>query len=222
MSTVERACAAHGEIAGARAIRAAGTGAGLLFRMKTGTRGVELSEVVADLHTQRLEQRDWPRPGQVGIYTPQRVSIETSDGEVLSERARPREHMPLRWDDLSFLYFSGYALWNYFATPWLLRWPGVQVVERGGGRIDVTFPPEIHTHSTRQRFWFDEDDGLLRRLDYTAEVVGRWALGTHRVLAFKTADGLTFPSHRRVAPRFLPGPTLVELHIRDAALVVER
>ena len=136
----------------------------------------------------------------------------------------------LRWDALDLTYFAGYAWWNYIGAPFLLEEPGVAVEEiepwRAGGaggdvwrRLAVTFPPEIHTHSPDQVFYYDADL-RLRRHDYTAEIVGRWAHAAHMCADHVEADGLLFPTRRWVRPiglrnRALPGPTLVSLRLSE-------
>ena len=91
----------------------------------------------------------------------------------------------------------------------------------GGGerwrRLDVTFPPGLDTHCPRQSFLYD-DELRLRRHDYTAEVVGRWAHAAHACEGHVEAGGLRFPTRRRVTPRGpggrpLPGPVLVWLEL---------
>lgn len=44
--------------------------------------------------------------------------------------------------------------------------------------LEVSFPPEIHTHSPRQTFHVD-GAGPIRRQDYAAQPVGRWAHAVH-------------------------------------------
>jgi hypothetical protein len=83
----------------------------------------------------------------------------------------------------------------------------------------VTFPDDIPTHSRRQIFYFD-DQRLLRRLDYTAEVVGGWAHAAHLCREYRAFGGLKAPTRRRVLPlpfgrTPLPGPTLVELEVHS-------
>ncbi|MBM4340770.1 MAG: hypothetical protein FJ110_14670 [Deltaproteobacteria bacterium] len=59
----------------------------------------------------------------------------------------------------------------------------------------------------------------MRRLDYTAEVVGQWAHAAHFCENFKDFGGLKAPTQRRVYPllgkRLLPGPTLVAIEIHN-------
>jgi hypothetical protein len=86
-------------------------------------------------------------------------------------------------------------------------------------RLQATFPEDIPTHSRRQTFYFD-DQRLLLRLDYTAEVVGRWAHAAHLCEDYRMFDKLKVPTQRRVLPLFfgmgpLPGPMLVGLTVHD-------
>src|SRR4051812_17028855 len=84
-------------------------------------------------------------------------------------------------------------------------------------RLDVSFPRGLHTHSQRQTFHIDAV-GLVRRHDYVAEPVGRWARGAQYCDEHRWFAGLVFPTRRRVHPRgpggrALPAPVLVSLDI---------
>jgi hypothetical protein len=81
------------------------------------------------------------------------------------------------------------------------------------------FPAAIHTHCRRQVFYYD-DALRLRRHDYTAEVIGRWARAAHMCADHVVVDGLMFPTRRWVRPRGprnepLPFPTLVALQLSE-------
>jgi len=118
-------------------------------------------------------------------------------------------------------------MWNYMTTPYLLTRPGVEVSEgqpwRQGEqewrRLEVIFPDGLDTHSRRQTFYFDAR-GVLRRHDYVAEVVGRWARAAHYCVDHAQAGGLVFPTRRWVRPirpgnHSLPFPTLVSLELSE-------
>jgi hypothetical protein len=120
----------------------------------------------------------------------------------------------LRWTDQDVVHFAGYALWNYTTTPFLLTWPDVSVEELSGRRLAATFPPGLPTHSSKTTFHLN-DEGLIARLDYTAEVIGPWAKAVHRCHEYDTVDGLVFATRRRVTPRGLPGPTLVSIKVDE-------
>jgi hypothetical protein len=117
----------------------------------------------------------------------------------------------------STLYFAGHALWNYFTTPLLLT---RCEIEEHGRTMAVTFPAGIATHSRRQRFHFDES-GLLTRLEYTAEVFGKWARGRHECRNHRSFDGLVFPTSRRVTLGPLPRPTIIWIEVDDVTCLRE-
>jgi len=194
-------------------------------------------------HDQRLEIstgepqvvfEEYPRPDQRGIFTPDRVWIETG-GEIIAERTSPRAAFrALRrqfwWDDLDLLYFAGYASWNYFNTPFLLAADGVETDEletwqeqgESWRRLAVYFPETIPTHSRWQTFYFDEHFHL-RRFDYEPEVYASWARAAHYCFDQKEFSGLLVPTKRRVFPRTpsgrsLPRPTLVWIEVHDVIL----
>jgi hypothetical protein len=160
----------------------------------------------------------FPGPGQRGILDGRHVRIETDAGVVISERdmrvgsdGRPERRS--RWDDLDVLFFFAYALWNYSVTPYLFTWPGFECREGEAWRdqqgewrqrLHVVYPPEIPTHSREQTFYFDET-GLLKRLDYTADVFGPSARAAHLCHEHRGFDGLVFPTHRVVWWRFASG-----------------
>jgi hypothetical protein len=180
---------------------------------------------------------DFPGPGQIGEFIgDETVHVLDSSGEVVAMRIHPRSafrglRRQLYWDSLDFIYFAGYATWNYLLTPFLfLRdgftfetlapLPGMPLSWTG---LRVTFPDDVPTHSRKQEFYFDEKR-YLRRLDYTAEVVGRWAHAAHLCENYKDFNGLKIATRRRVRPLFfgsnpLPIPTLVALEIHDIQLI---
>jgi hypothetical protein len=178
---------------------------------------------------------DFPKPGQTGeLIGNEEVLIRDSNGRVLQIRSNPRAafrelRRNLWWDYLDFIYFGGYATWNYLLTPFLFLRSGF-TFEYLGQRNDksgtlscfrIIFPDDIPTHCRAQTFYFDKNK-LLRRLDYTAEVVGSWAHVAHLCDEYRDFSGLKIPISRRVRPifhnRILPGPTLVALDIHDVQL----
>ena len=210
---------------------------GALFFMKRLPRRREM-RVRVTLGTCRTEFLDYPFEGYTGIYEGDEVlRITTADGTPVVERAAPRRAFRglgkmLGWDELDFVYFSGYALWNYFSTPFMFLYDGVESEElsplrlksgESWRRLRVRFPDFIPTHCRRQTFYFDEDL-LLRRHDYTPRVIGRWARAAQFCERHETFDGLVMPTRRRVYPRILGRrvsrfPTLVALDIKDVTLV---
>jgi|Tabmets5t2r1_1033131.scaffolds.fasta_scaffold67949_2 hypothetical protein len=218
-----------------RSITARVRSGGLLHRTRVPGNRFADYRVTVDVHEPRATLDPFPRDGERGVFDRGAVSIETSDGELLESRAAARSafgglsgvRRNLRWDALDATYFAGYAMWNYLTTPLLLTRDGVDVSEgedwsEGGEtwrRLEVEFPSHIDTHSDRQSFYFDAR-GVLRRQDYVAEVVGRWARAAHYCDEHVRAGGLVFPTRRWVRPiglrdRSLPFPTLVSLELSE-------
>lgn len=160
-----------------------------------------------------------PYPGGRGVFDGDSVRLETAGGELIERRDAMRARFPgvrrrIRWDPLDALYFAGYALWNYFTTPLLLTRADCR---EDGRRLHAIFPDDLPTHSRRQTFHFD-DDGLLTRIDYTAEVFGLWARAKHVCTGHLQFDGLVYPTSRRVTPRGALGPTLVWIETDEVSV----
>jgi hypothetical protein len=206
-------------------------GSGAVVRGKRWGRIPGHIQVRCDTREQRSVISPFPSEGKRGVFTPSEVRIESvEDGSRLSSRADPRSKFPggrrlLWWDDLDFLYFSGYAVWGYSCAPYTFLWDGVESREiepweqdgETWRRLEVTYPPGFHAHSRQQIYYFDST-GLLRRNDYTAEVFGGFAKSAHMSYEHKEFDGLLFPTRRRVYSRSRsnkprPFPTLVSIDI---------
>jgi hypothetical protein len=229
--------AAHGGVERWRtvtAVTARGTFGGLLRSRLPGNR---MANVAVRVRVQPGEQhavfQGFPEEDQRAVFDRGDVRIESRAGKLIESRRNARAAFAglsglrrnLRWDALDAAYFAGYAWWNYLSTPILLTREGVTTTEgdtwQEGGeqwrRLDVSFPRDIHTHSQRQTFYVDRA-GLIRRHDYVAQPVGRWARAAHYCSDHRLADGLVFPTRRRVRPRgpggrSLPKPILVALDI---------
>lgn len=178
---------------------------------------------------------DFPKTGQTGeLIGDEEVRILGSNGKVSQSRSRPRNAFKgLRrvfwWDFLDFIYFGGYATWNYLVTPFIFLRKGfifkylgqLHTADGHLQRFAITFPDDLPTHCRTQTFYFDENR-LLRRIDYTAEVVGSWAHAAHFCNQYRDFEGLKIPTHRYVKPLLLSHPlhrpTLVELEIHDVSL----
>jgi hypothetical protein len=141
-------------------------------------------------------------------FTPNRVVIEKTTGEVIAERTNPRESfrdhdLNTKWDPLDRTYFGAYATWNYLNAPFMFMIPGVQTeeisrLEQNGESwrgLQVTLPDGLASHSRVQKFYFGEDF-LLRRLDYTLDIAGRPNIA-HYVYDHARFDGLVVPTKRR-------------------------
>jgi hypothetical protein len=149
--------------------------------------------------------------GQSSFFTPERVAI-LSGGQVVQERSSPRDAfdghaVPTPWDLLHLAYFSGYAMWNYLAAPFMFAYPGISTEEIdpwSDGRVSykrlkVTFPDAFATHCPVQTFYVGED-GLLARMDYEAVVTGGLPTA-HVMFEHRNFNGIMVPTQRRAFAR---------------------
>ena len=176
---------------------------------------------------------DYPRSGRNSEFIGnEEVRITDADNQVLTNRLQPRSAMrrirrQLYWDALDFTYFGGYATWNYLVTPFLFlsndfyfeKIEPVFADPEYPLQLQVLFPRDLPTHCKKQTFYFDRDY-LLRRLDYTAEVVSRWAHAAHLCENYREFDGFKIPTKRRVLPLLigkkpLAGPVIVAIDIHE-------
>jgi hypothetical protein len=178
---------------------------------------------------------NFPETGQTGeLIGNEEVRILGSNDKVLQSRLKPRDAFKglrriLWWDFLDFIYFGGYATWNYLVTPFIFLHKGFVFENLGQFQMAdetllcfrITFPDDIPTHSRTQTFYFDKSR-LLRRLDYTAEVVGAWAHAAHFCNRYRDFSGLKVATLRTVRPLLfnhpLSSPTLVGLEIHNVSL----
>lgn len=189
---------------------------GRALAMKFVSPRLRFLHIHADARLLRSVVENFPRAGVRGVFEPDRLWLETNDGVLLDERLIKRDkdgRVPHRkvWDDFDLLYFFGYVALNYLFAPYLFLLPGFETREVAPWRaadgsiwrgLQVRYPPGFPAHCREQTLYFAAD-GLLRRLDYTAEPLSRFARGAHYTEQHKTFAGLTFPTHRRV---FVRGP----------------
>ena len=169
-----------------------------------------------------------------GVFQPDRVAITAEDGSQ-RQLANPRAGCLSvaagdPWEDLHVLYFAGYAMWNYLATPFMFTRAGfsyeeVTPWEEGSEtwrRLRVRFPADVPTHTAEQVFYFD-DAGLLRRLDYAVDILGVPPPVAHLTDEHRELSGLVVPTRRRVYFQGEDGVpntehALVELDISDVTV----
>jgi hypothetical protein len=181
---------------------------GEFWGMKGLVQDADPRRMTVALHEEWASVQPFGAPDQKTDFTRDRIAIEKLDGQVVAERADPREmfaghEIDTPWGPLHRAYFNGYALWTYLTTPFLLAMPGFSVteidpVEEGGERwavLQARFPAQIASHSSVQEFYFGPDH-LLRRHDYRVDVAGGFA-GVQYVHDIVEADGVRLPSRRR-------------------------
>jgi hypothetical protein len=122
----------------------------------------------------------------------------------------------LRWSTEEVAAFAACALWTYVSLPFVL--PELDVEERGN-QLVVRFPPELRTHCPTQVLHIDEQ-GLIRRHDYTALDFGRLARASQEVGEYRQFGGIAMATRRRVRPSLWPHrPLLVWIDVRAVDVI---
>jgi len=212
-------------------VEASLSSAGLAFTSRMQPNALRNRTIEVHPHRRHVVVSPYPSAGFIGHWTPDLVFVGQASGAIVAERTQPRLAFAslakqFRWDALDILYFAGYALWNYLSFPFLLAERGVHVEESSVGRagtgrriLRATFPGEFPTHCREQRFEIDAGTCQLRRHDYVADVIGRWASAANYCLASEQVEGFRFYTKRRVYPRLagivIAFPTLVWIDLKD-------
>jgi hypothetical protein len=193
---------------------------GVLWMLKQQQGVLDDVRVRVALHRQWTSHAPFVEPTWRTSFEPHRVAIETTGGLVVDERFAPRDAfadhaLTTPWDRLHLAYFAGYAMWTYLTAPFVFAMDGVATEElepwhENGEvwrRLQATFPPGIATHGTVQTFHVGPD-GLLRRHDYDADVLGGIP-AAHYLHDYQDISGIQVPTRRRVfgrGPDGLPAP----------------
>lgn len=135
--------------------------------------------------------------------------MQRRDGTLTGARDDPERsfdghQFETPWDEIHLAYFTGEALWTYLNTPFLYTWPGfateeIAPIEVGGEtwrRLKVTFPDHIKTHTRQQASCFGPD-GLLRRHDFTIDILGAVPESLLYATGYREVDGIVIPATRR-------------------------
>lgn len=180
-----------------------------------------------DTHAERLAITPFLRPGLRTRLTPERLALEDHDGNAVETWDDPKmafaDHGPeTPWAPLHAAYFTSQALWTYLTQPFLYTYPGFESEEiepwRENGetwrRLKVTFPDHIRSHTRTQITHFGPD-GLMRRHDYTVDVLGG-AEGANYATDYREVQGVMMPTRRRIyaydnAMQKVPEPVLVSI-----------
>jgi hypothetical protein len=194
---------------------------GALFGLK-GQQGV-LDDffVRASLHQERESHHPFGAPDRRSAFTPERVAIETTNGDVVEALEQPRASfaghtLETKWTTLQLAYFVGYTMWTYLTQPFTFALPGFETSEldpwQEAGeewrRLHVVWPSYLATHSTEQTLYVGAD-GLFRRHDYDVEISGGLS-AAHYTSDYDDVAGIKGPTKRRVFPRNPDGQPLAE------------
>jgi len=169
------------------------------------------------------------------VFVPDCQTIETLNGEVVEMRKHPETAFANQvratpWDKFHAAFFASEALWTYLTSPFLYTYPGfeseeIEPWEENGERwrrLRVTFPDHIVSHTKTQITHFGPD-GLMRRHDYTVEILGG-ATGANYSTNYQDCQRLMMPMTRRIYAydeklQKVPEPLLVSIDFRHVTFV---
>jgi hypothetical protein len=216
-----------------KAIKVAASITGAIWYVKG--KGDVLKDVVMTIETKKERlTMDFPGQNKRSLFEPRRVVLETSEGTLIEARDDPEksfegQQLETPWDDIHVAYFSGEALWTYLNTPFLYTHDGfiteeISSIEVEGEiwrRLKVTFPDDVKSHTREQISCFGPD-GLLRRHDYTVDILGG-ATGLNYASDYRDVDGIIVPTKRRVYAyegdyQLVKEPLLVAIDMGEIAL----
>src|SRR3974377_1385620 len=169
-----------------------------------------LKSVILNVETKRERvTMDFPGQDKRSVFEPRRVEMQRRGGTVVPAGDDPEASFKGQerftpWDDIHVAYFSGEAFYTYCNTPFLCAYDGfsseeippIQADGETWRRLQITFPETVKSHTRTQIFCFGPD-GLLRRHDYTVDVLGG-APGLNYASDYRGVDGIIFPTKRRV------------------------
>jgi hypothetical protein len=215
------------------AVSVHGFNGGALWALKGQAGVVDDVFVRASLHEEQESHHPFGGPDRRSAFTPQRVAIETTQGEVVEALDQPRASfaghtLETPWTRLQLAYFTGTAMWTYLTQPFTFAWPEFKTTEldpwaengEQWRRLRVTWPGYLATHSTEQTLYFGED-GLIRRHDYDVEIAGG-STAAHYISGYTQVAGIMVPTSHRIYPRSpdgqaLPDPLLVSIDVSQVA-----
>jgi hypothetical protein len=191
-----------------KAIKVAASITGAIWFVKG--KGDVLKNVVLTAQTRNERVTvDFPGQDKRAVFEPNRIVIEKVDGTLIEARDNPEksfegQQRETPWDDIQVAYFVGEALWTYLNTPFLYTHDSflteeissIQVEGETWRRLKVTFPDNVTSHCKEQISCFGPD-GLLRRHDYTVDILGG-ATGLNYASDYRNVDGIIVPTKRRV------------------------
>jgi hypothetical protein len=233
---LDTAVAAHGGLDRWNQVSSINVGAsitGALWALKG--KGDALNDVHFEVDTTRERlTMDFAGQDKRTVFEPRRVLIQRRDGTLTDAREDPEQsfdgHQPQTpWDDIHLAYFTGEALWTYLNMPFLYTWPGfvteeIAPIQVGGEtwrRLAATFPYHVKTHTRRQISCFGPD-GLLRRHDFTIDILGG-APSLLYATDYRDVGGIIIPATRRGYAyqgdyQLVPEPLLVAIDMGEITI----
>ena len=165
-----------------------------------------------------------------GSFQPDIVTIENLDGETIRSWRNPslrhaEATADLLEDEMQLIFFCGFSIWNYVATPFVLSRSDVAIEElapwsegaQSWRRLRAAFPPQLTAYAPEQIFYFDES-GLQQRTDHR---LGDTSIA-HLSWAHQSFCDIVVPTLRRSQVLNADGtvrtrPVLLDVEIFDAA-----
>ena len=191
-----------------RSIRVSASITGAIWFVKGQGDALKNVVLTVDTRTERLTV-DFPGQDKRAVFEPERIVIQHRDGTPIMERDQPElsfagQQRETPWDDIHVIYFVGEALWTYLNTPFLYTQNGfvteeiasIKVEGEVWRRLHVTFPDSVKSHTRSQISCFGPD-GLLRRHDYTVDILGG-ATGLNHASDYREVGGMAIPTKRRI------------------------
>jgi hypothetical protein len=206
---------------------------GALLALKNKADALEDVRLEVDTTRERLTT-DYTGQDKRSVFEPHRVVLQRRDGVLVDARDDPEKsfdghQLQTPWDDMHLAYFIGEALWTYLNTPFLYTWPGfvteeiapIEVDGETWRRLQVTFPDNIKSHTCQQISCFGPD-GLLRRHDFTIDILGG-ATGLLYATGYRNIDGIIIPTTRRGYAwqgdyQIVPEPLLVAIDMGEITI----
>lgn len=208
---LDLAVKAHGGLARwneVEAIKVAASITGAIWYVKGKPDCLKNVIITAETRQERVTL-DFVGQNKRAIFQPERVVIETADGNLIESRDDPEksfagQQRETPWDDIQVAYFAGEALWTYLNAPFLYTHEGfkteeiapIKVESSTWRRLKVTFPDNVKSH-TREQISCFAPSGLLCRHDYTVDILGG-ATGLNYAFDYRNVEGIVIPTKRRV------------------------
>jgi hypothetical protein len=216
-----------------KSIKVAAAITGAIWFVKS--KGDALKNIVMTIDTKKERVvTDFPGQDKHTIFEPDRVIIEKNDATLIEARDNPEQsfegqQQSTPWDDIHVAYFCGEALWTYLNTPFLYTHEGfateeissIQVEGETWRRLKIIFPDYIKSHTRVQISCFGPD-GLLRRHDYSVDILGG-ATGLNFASGYRNVDGIIIPTKRRIYAyegdyQIVKEPLLVSIDMAEISL----
>src|SRR5271154_1474770 len=219
-----------------RTVKMAASITGAIWYVKSQPDCLKSVVMTANAKTERVVT-EFPGQDKRSIFEPNRIVIEKLSGNAIESRNDPEKSFEghvreTPWDDIHVAYFSGEALWTYLTTPFLYTYNGFKSEEIASSQVEgetwrrlkVTFPDYVKSHTREQISCFGPD-GLLRRHDYTVDILGG-ASGLNYASGYRDVDGIIVPTKRRIYAwegdyQLVKEPLLVAIDMGEITLAGE-